>query len=285
MTQTPALATPPTPVPPQIRFSVLYIAALGFALWALGWFVLIPSHESQLGWILEFVGPLLIAVAIIMYVQSLAARIGKLAVFLAAAAAVSGALSTVFFAIDPAALETIDGVRFGYGAYGVALLLGSFSLAVVLVRKEAHMTAAPAHTYPLCPVGCPCGVVTHASFGAIALGAAGLLVWGIGFLALCTEPEGTRFGWSLAVVGSLAVTSGLAAHFAHLSARFGRWAIISGVASAIIWSLGYLLEAIDPAAGPLSSWYTDLFICYGVGHLLTALSLLLVARRKRFLES
>ena len=35
----------------QGSFVALYLAALGFFLWGLGWFVLIPNHESQVGWL------------------------------------------------------------------------------------------------------------------------------------------------------------------------------------------------------------------------------------------
>lgn len=61
-------------------------------------------------------------------------------------------------------------------------------------------------------------------------------------------------------------------------------AIVTGIVSAYSWSFGHLLQVIDPGALPTSSWYTYLFLCYGVGRLLTAVSLVLVARRKRSLE-
>ena len=86
------------------------------------------------------------------------------------------------------------------------------------------------------------------------------------------------------MVGSLLVSVGLTMHFEHLGNRFGRVAIVTGIASAYIWSLGYLLQAINPGALPMSSWYTYLFLCYGVGHLLTAVSMVMVARRKYVLE-
>jgi hypothetical protein len=250
----------------------------------LGWFVLIPNHESQLGWALEFLGPLLIAIAIIMYEESLTPRIGRIAVILASAGALIGAFSTSIFAINPANLETTGGVAFGYGAYGVGLILGALSLGAVLVRKELHLSQANVSSYPLCEDGCACGTVIHSSFASIALASAGLLTWGIGFLVLAAQPGGSEIGWDLAVAGSLSVTIALFLHFEHLSTRFGRGAIITGMISAAIWCFGYAMEAINPNAGVLSSWYADLFICYGIGHLLTAVSLLLVARRKAALE-
>ncbi len=269
---------------PQIRPAVLYVAALGFALWGLGWFVLIPNHESQFGWALEFLGPLLIAIALIMYEETLTPRIGRLAVILASAGALIGASSTSIFAINPTNLESTAAVAFGYGAYGVGLILGALSLGAVIVHKEQHLSKANVSSYPLCDAGCVCGTVVHSSFASIGLGAAGLLTWGVGFLDLAAQPGGSEIGWDLAVAGSLGVTIALFVHFEHLSARFGRTAIITGMLSAAIWSLGYLLQAINPNAGVLSSWYTDLFLCYGIGHLLTSVSLLLVVRRKAALE-
>ncbi len=271
-------------VSPQIRPAVLYVAAIGFAMWGLGWLVLIPNHESQLGWALEFLGPLFIAIALIMYEETLTPRIGRLAVVLASSGALIAAFSTSIFAINPANLEKPAGVAFGYAAYGVGLILGALSLGAVLVRKEQHLSSTESSSYPVCPVGCVCGTVIHSSFASIALGAAGLLTWGVGFLDLAAQPGGSEIGWDLAVAGSLGVTIALFLHFEHLSARFGRAAIITGMLSAAIWCFGYLMEALNPNAGVLSSWYTDLFLCYGIGHLLTAASLLLVARRKAFLD-
>ena len=108
----------------------------------------------------------------------------------------------------------------------------------------------------------------------------GLLIWGIGFLDLAAQPEGSEIGWILAVIGSAVVTAASAAHFAHLGALFGRAGLIIGLTSAVIWSVGYGMQAVNPNAGVLSSWYSVLFMCYGVGHVLTAVSLVLVAFRK-----
>ncbi|CAB4961569.1 unannotated protein [freshwater metagenome] len=272
------------PEPLQISYSVLVVSALGFALWGLGWLVLIPNHESQLGWALEFVGPFLIAVSLVMFEKSLSPRIGRPAAILASLGAFLAALSTSIFALNPTNLETTAGVSFGYGAYGAGLVLGALSLGAVLARKESHLGDVSRHEYPMCRVGCHCDTVVHSSFSSIALGGAGLLIWGIGFLALGAQPAGSELGWILAVIGSTTVTGALAAHFAHLSTRFGRAALVCGMLSAVIWSVGYLLQAINPNAGVLSSWYTMLFICYGVGHILTAVSLLIIARRKAQLE-
>jgi len=285
MTQETQSTERPLVAPPEVSYAVLAVSAIGFALWGLGWFALISDHEARLGWTLEFLGPLLIAIAIIMGAARLVARIGRLAFVLITVGALAGAFSTSIFALSPTNLETVSGIRFGYGAYGVGLLLGACALGAVLVRKEAELTAAPARSYPPCPVGCPCGNIIHASFTSLGFGAAGLLVWGLGFSHLATEPGGSEFGWVLSAVGSILVTIGLATHLAHLGARLGRAAVITAIASAVIWSLGYVMEAINPSAGVLSSWYTDLFICYGVGHLLTAISIVLVGRRKSALEA
>ncbi len=263
----------------QGSFVALYLAALGFFLWGLGWFVLIPNHESQVGWLLEFLGPLLIAFALLMHRQALAQRMGAVAVALAVFGALSIAFSTSIFALDPHNLEHPEGITFGYGAYAVGLLLGFLSMVAVFVRKEAASIVAARSGRQACATGCDCPSVVHASFGSLAASGVGLLVWGLGFLHLTFHPEGSEFGWCLSVAGSAAVTLGLAVHYPHLRLRFGRGGAISGIASAAVWSLGYLLEAISPEAGVLSSWYSDLFFCYGFGHLLTTVSLLAVARR------
>ncbi len=274
------MATKENSAPTQASSSALYLAAFGFALWGLGWFVLIPNHESQTGWSLEFLGPFLIAIAILMRCHALAHRMGVVAVALAVFGALSIALSTALFAVDPHNLEHPEGVTIGYGGYAVGLLLGFFSAAAVFIRKEAAFSAAARSGRQSCPTGCDCISVVHASFGALAASGVGLLVWGLGFLHMTFHPEGSEFGWCLSAAGSAAVTLGLAVHYPHLHLRFGRGAAVTGIASAAIWSFGYLLEAISPEAGVLSSWYNDLFFCYGFGHVLTAISLLAVVRRQ-----
>jgi len=270
----------PAVVAPKIGNPVLYVAAAGFALWSLGWIVLIPEHASRLGWTLEVVGPLLIAAAIIMFVSSLVARLGMAVVVFAAAGAIVGALSTIFFAIDPKNLSTTNGVRFGYGAYAAGLLLGAIAFALVLLRKETELSNAENREYPPCGIGCPCGNIIHSSFASIALSGVGLLVWGIGFIVHAVHPQGTSLGWVLSVVGALLLTVGIAVHTPHLAARFGTNMVSIGLLSVVVWLVGYLLNVIKPNAAPTDSWYTYLFLCYAIGHLLSAVSVMLVVRRK-----
>ena len=272
------------PESPHVSYAALTVGGVGFLLWALGWFALIPDHSSQLGWILEVLGPLLIAVALIMFIESLVLRIGTWAVTLGILGSIALGVSTLPFGINPANLASSGWVAVGYAMYGVGLVLGSGALLLVLARKESDLESALAESRPPCPSGCMCREMIHSSFASITIGAIGLLVWGIGFLGLAVEPSGSRFDWILAVIGSLLVSIALTMHFEHLGNRFGRAAIVIGIASAFIWSLGYLLQASNPHALPTSSWYSYLFLCYGVGHLLTAVTMLLVARRKYVLE-
>jgi hypothetical protein len=267
-------------VPPQVSNSVLWIAAVGFALWGLAWIVLIPNHSSRLGWTLQTVGPLLIAAAIIMFTKSLVARVGGAVVAFASIGAICAGLSTVFFAIDPENLALEGHVRFGYGGYGVGALFGAIALALVLSRKERELTAAGSRSYPPCPIGCACGTIVHSSFVSIATGAVGLLVWGIGFILHTVEPQGTSLGWVLSTLGVLLIGASFALHTDHLTQRFGRAATVLGIVSLLAWVVGYFLEAIHPNASPLSSWYSELFAFYGVGHLLSALAVVLIVRRK-----
>ena len=138
-------------VPPQVSNLILWIAAVGFALWGLAWIVLIPNHSSRLGWILQTAGPLIIAAAIIMFTESLVKRVGPIVVFFAAVGAICAGLSTLFFAIDPTNLALEGHVRFGYGGYAVGALLGAIALALVIARTERELTAAGSRPSPPCP--------------------------------------------------------------------------------------------------------------------------------------
>ncbi len=255
---------------------VLVSAMVGFSLWGVGWLLLIVDRMSHLGWGLEVAGPLLVAFAIIGFTEHLVRRIGKPAVAFAAVGALVGAISTLPYAISPSNLSIVSGLRFGYCAYGIGLLCGFVALSFVAVALGKQLLAAD----KLCPAGCACGERIHASIGSTSLAAVGFLIWGLGFLDLYDLPNGSSYGWILATVGTAMVTIALANHVLHLTGRFGALAAWIGIGSAAIWSVGYLLEAINPTAGFQSSWYSDLFGCYGAGHLLSALSIALVLAHK-----
>jgi len=280
-----AVASAARPESPHVSDATLVVSAAGFLLWSLGWFALIPNHQLQLGWILEVVGPLLITAAMIMGFRSMDQRIGKRAAALGILGSIALGLSTLPFGIDPVNLESRDYVAVGYGLYGLALILGSGALIILLAKKESDLGAALAKSRPACPGDCTCGYRIHSSFISITTGAIGLLVWGIGFLGLAGEPSGVRYDWILAAVGSLLASVALTMHFEHLGRRFGQVAIVIGVISAFLWSFAYLLMAINPYALPTSTWYNVLFISYGASHLLTAVSIVLVMRHKRVLGS
>jgi len=267
-------------VPPQVSNLVLWIATGGFALWGLAWIFLIPNHSSRLGWVLQTVGPLLIAAGIIMFTESLVARVGRGVVALTAVGSICAGLSTVTFAVDPKNLATEGHVRYGYGGYAVGALLGAIALALVVARKERELTAAGSRPYPPCPIGCHCGTIIHSSFVSVTTGAAGLLIWGIGFAVHVVQPQGTSLGWVLSAIGVLLLGASFALHTDHLTQRFGGAATILGIVSLLAWVVGYALQAIKPNASPLSDWYTYLFAAYAVGHLLSALALVMIVRRK-----
>ena len=269
---------------PHVSYAALVVSGAGFLLWSLGWFALIPNHELQLGWILEVLGPLLIAAAMAMSFRNIALRIGTRAVVLGILGAIALGVSTLPFGIYPVNLESSDYVAEGYVLYGIGLILGSVALLLVLAKKESGLGAALTGSQSPCPGDCTCRNIVHSSFSSITTGAIGLIVWGIGFLGLAVEPSGNRFDWILAAVGSLLVSVALTMHFEHLCRRFGRVAIVIAVIGAFLWSLAYVLMAINPHALPTSTWYNILFTCYGVSHLLTAVTMLLVARRERGLE-
>ena len=259
-------------------FSLL-AAALGFLLWGAGWIILTQDRYSHLGWILGVVGPILIALGITTTIDHLARRIGLPAVIAGILGSLIAAISTLPYAVSPSNLSKVSGLKFGYGAYGIGLLLGFACVALALLRKEGVIKLSSS----TCPSGCPCDNRVHASFGTMNAAALGFLLWGIGFIQLMTEPAGSRMGWILATVGSASVAVAIASHVVHFAKRFGMPAILIGVVSTVVWAFGYLMNAINPTAGFESTWYSVLFACYGLGHLLTAVSLFLVVARTRVL--
>ena len=261
-----------TRVPTEATPLVLGLACVGFALWGVGWLFVLGSRTSHLGWALQVVGPRMVARAVALYASHLRRRIGYPAVLFGSLGAVIVGLATLPYGISQSNLSSASGLRFGYAAYGIGLLLGALSLTCVAVTLGRQLLEGT----KLHPAGCSCSERIHSSMGTTVLGAAGLLVWGLGFLALFATPEGSRYGWILAVVGSAAVSVAIAGHLRHLSGRFGQLAAWLGIISAFAWSIGYLLQAIHPTAGFYSQWYSALFGFYGAGHILSAVSIALV---------
>src|SRR3954447_11505151 len=129
--------------PIHVSVASLVCGVLGFALWGIGSLIRAGSLENvRTAEALEVVGPLLIALAIILYVDHLSSRIGRTAVVLLIIGPIVYGISRI-----PAFLkwETVRWARYEWASYAVGHLLVGLGLLMVAVHKERQMKAALDH--------------------------------------------------------------------------------------------------------------------------------------------
>jgi hypothetical protein len=273
-----------TTEPIHVPYASLTCGILGFALWGIGSFVRAGSLENvRVAEALEVVGPLLIAAAIILYVDHLSSRIGRTAVVLLIIGPIVYGVSRI-----PAFLEwdTLGWFRYQYASYAAGHLLVGLGLMMIAVHKEAQMKAALDH-YAGNRGGDAPAITVHASFVSLLSAAGGLLLVAISEfndVGLTLPPARTRFDFILRAVGALLITVGIVTHIDHLTRRIGRAAVAIGIAASICWFAAYVPRAYDPGYDFDASWSDVKWVAFGCAYLLAAVAGVLVLVRKRRLE-
>src|SRR5262245_63578653 len=122
------------PEPLHISVASLVCGILGFALWGIGSLIRAGSLENvRSAEALEVVGPLLIALAVILYVDHLSSRIGRTAVALLIIGPIVYGVSRI-----PAFLkwDTLGWSRYEFASLAAGHLLVGLGLMMVAVHKE-----------------------------------------------------------------------------------------------------------------------------------------------------
>ena len=267
--------------PIHVSVASLTCGILGFALWGVGSLVRAGSLENvQVAEALEVVGPLLLAVAIILHVEHLSYRIGRTAVVLLIIGPIVYGVSRI-----PALFEA-DGIawfRYEYASYGAGHLLVGLGILMVAVHKEMQMKAALEH-YAQNPGGSPPEITVHASFVSLLSAAGGLILVAISeFSDIGGQPR-NRFDFILRAVGALLITVGIVTHIDHLTRRIGLAAVVVGIVASLCWFAAYLPRVYNPAYDFDASWSDMKWVAFGLAYLLAALAGGLVLMRKLRLE-
>jgi hypothetical protein len=267
--------------PIHVSIPSLVCGILGFALWGLGSLVRAGSLENvQVAEALEVVGPLLIAVAIILHVEHLSYRIGRTAVVLLIVGPIVYGISRI-----PALFEA-DGIawfRYEYASYGAGHLLVGLGILMVAVHKEMQMKAALEH-YAARRDGAPPEITVHASFVSLLSAAGGLVLVAISeFSDIGGQPR-TRFDFILRAVGALLITVGIVTHIDHLTRRIGLGAVVVGILASLCWFGAYIPRVYNPAFDFDASWSDVKWVLFGLAYLLAAVAGTLVLMRKLRLE-
>jgi hypothetical protein len=259
------------------KFSTLACGSLALLLLAIGGFIS-PGSSGRVGYVVQTVGGVLLAVALIVHIRYLA---GRNAVVSGILAAVAYPCVFIPYAVDPALISEPGWANWANSWWGASFLLAAVSLGLTALAKEAELLAAGARAYPPCQIGCGCAPIIHASFLSLGTAALGSLLQAISFFGLIGGGGlNARLIFILGTVGPILIALGIVAHIAHLSARLGRAAVVLGIAGAAMVGVCNIPGISDPAgAGELG---TELmWILWAAGMFLGGLSLALVAIRKR----
>ena len=270
--------------PLHISVAALACGILGFALWGIGSLIRAGSLENvRTAEALEVVGPLLIALAIVLYVDHLSNRIGRSAVALLIIGPIVYGISRI-----PAFLEwhTVRWARYEWTSYAVGHLLVGLGLLMVAVHKERQMKAALDH-YEMNAAGAAPAVTVHASFISLLSAAGGLILVAISEfddISGGLDPVRNRFDFVLRAVGALLITVGIVYHIDHLTRRIGLAAVSVGIAASLAWFFAYVPRVYNPNYDFSTSWGDVKWVAFGVAYLLAALAGVLVLLHKQQLE-
>ena len=269
--------------PLHISVAALVSGILGFALWGIGSLIRAGSLENvRTAEALEVIGPLLIALAIILYVDHLSSRIGRTAVVLLIIGPIVYGISRI-----PAFLkwDTLGWFRYEYASYATGHLLVGLGLMMVAVHKEMQMHKAIDH-YESNAGGPAPEITVHASFVSLLSAAGGLILVAISeFNDVGPNPViRSRFDFILRAVGALLITVGIVSHIDHLTRRIGMLAVSVGILASLAWFFAYVPRVYNPHYDFSANWGDVKWVAFGVAYLLAALAGVFVLVRKRQLE-
>ncbi len=267
--------------PIHVSVAALVCGVLGFALWGLGSFVRAGSLEYiEVAEALEVVGPLLLAVAIILHVEHLSYRIGRTAVVLLIIGPIVYGVSRI------PALFDAEGYRwfnYEYASYATGHLLVGLGIMMIAVHKERQMKAVLEH--PGTSTGDRSRDITvHASFLSLISASLGLIFIAISEYGDIGGDPRSRFDFMLRAVGALLITVGIITHIDHLTRRIGLPAVVTGIAASVCWFLAYAPRVYNPSFDGSTSWSDVKWVAFGVAYLLASLAAALVLARKLRLE-
>jgi len=255
--------------PLTVGLRSLALAGGGLLLWSAGqlWMWNDLSGD-RIAWLLEVIGPVLVAAAVVDHVRHLVARFGVMAVAAITVSVTGWAIAAAPFAADPGWYGTPAGAHYMSWLFGGTTSVGGVGLLLILVRKRLARTR---------PVNHAAGEI-HASYFQLASAALGLFIWAAGQFALLHASSGPRWVQILATVGPLLVALAVITHVEQLSLRIGLLSVDLSCLAVLLWGASYLPLAIDPTLGQQLHWEG---LCFwgiaGIGAAIGGAATLLVA--------
>jgi hypothetical protein len=262
--------------PIHVTRTSVWFGAVGFFAIALGQSILCWAPTGgRTEWILEIVGTLCLAVAVLYHLDQHRLRFGLPALIFFNVGILASAAVWVPFAIDPSARGNSWTTLYVYITWGIAWTLGAIGTFFVLQRKESRLERGDRKA----------ATQIHASFFQLLTLGVGMLIYGISFIEQSAAPNNQVDG-VLSVVGPVLIAISVIAHVEHLVLRIGRPAVILTVVGVSIWSVKNLSRAV-------TDWMSDpdlaRFFVYGIQGIVFAMGgiacILVLSHKKAWLAS
>jgi hypothetical protein len=123
----------------HISFTALLYAASGWLIFAMGYFAMAENPQgTRLGWILQTIGPVLIAIAISLHLEHAAKHLGYAGVMFGIISGFIWALSALPFAIKPELLVNPTwGLALSNGLFALPYFLAAITLGSIALKKRS----------------------------------------------------------------------------------------------------------------------------------------------------
>jgi hypothetical protein len=270
---------------PEIHasYASLGLGAVGFMMFGLGNILAAEgalTYPGRMSWVLQFAGPICIAIALAMHLGHLGYRIGKPSVVLFISGTSLLGLCTAHLVISPELWNNKTWSNIAQGLWALGLFCLSAGFAAIAVHKERQIEHGIAQVRDLGDTDMA-NVSVHASFLSLITGSVGFLLYAVGYVQLLEVAGGTRWSWILQSIGCALLALAVIYHLERLVHHLGIPAVLCGALSAIILAISSLPFAID-TENYISSpdWAQFFWNVWGAGTTLAAISILFIIHRK-----
>jgi len=123
----------------HISFGALLYAAAGWLIFAIGYFAMAENpNGTRMGWILQTIGPVLIAIAITLHLEHASKHLGYSGVIFGIISGFVWALSSLPFAIKPSLLDSATwGLALSNGLFSLPYFLAAITLGSIALKKRS----------------------------------------------------------------------------------------------------------------------------------------------------
>ncbi len=205
------------------------VAALGFIVWAVGFLGLAASGTAaQWEWALAFLGPLILAIAVLMRGAFVRGRygVGALVSFVLALVIQAAVFLPRTLGID---VVGPGGTSFSYDAWGLAWIVGALGVLFVMRSKQSMLPT-----------------FQGATFVQLSMLLAGMLLYGVGFVELGSDRLNHEFGF-VTFAGAVLIALSVIAQRKVLAQGIGAPAAGICVLIAAVWAIKDVARVIGNA--------------------------------------